>query len=328
MAPDVAFLVGAPRSGTTWLQQMLGAHPAVATTQETDLFDGYLAPWYERWQAQLPHSDEEWRANRFKGLPVVLDEPGLDELARSVVDRVHDAMLALKPGATVVLEKVPGYALHAGLLGRIVPDAAFVHLVRDGRDAAASMQSAARGWGRHAWRTGSIATAAVVWRDHVVGARALGAPGVRYSELRYEELRSAGGPTLLAGLFDLLGLEGGVPLASEIYERFAIERARDPRTAPSSFVWGGEVRRRLEGEPTEPEGFVGEGANGGWRARLSTYEQAIFDRVAGELLQELGYADRGWVEGSAVRRGAAEATLWTLRRLEPLAYRLRRWRTA
>ena len=40
----LVLLVGAPRSGTTWLQTMLGAHPDVVTPQETDLFSRYLAP--------------------------------------------------------------------------------------------------------------------------------------------------------------------------------------------------------------------------------------------------------------------------------------------
>lgn len=328
MKPDVAFLVGAPRSGTTWLQQMLGAHPDVVTTQETDLFDGYLAPWYSRWADQLPHSEEEWRANRFKGLPAVLDEDELDELARSVIDRVHEATLALKPGATLVLEKVPGYAVHAELLHRIVPDAAFVHLIRDGRDAVASMQQAARGWGRHAWRTSSAGVAAAVWYRHVAGARALRATGSRYTELRYEDLRGDRGPALLASLFAELGLPGGLALAADIYERFAIDRSRDPETAPSSFAWGGEVARRLQVRPVEPAGFVGDGATGGWHERLTTYEQEVVDRTAGPLLVELGYAEPGWVEGSALRRRGASCALWARRRLEPLDYHLRRRRPA
>ena len=34
----VAFVVGAPRSGTTWLQQLLYVHPDVATGGESHLF--------------------------------------------------------------------------------------------------------------------------------------------------------------------------------------------------------------------------------------------------------------------------------------------------
>jgi hypothetical protein len=38
------FVVGSPRSGTTWLQLLLAQHPAVATHQETHLFHNYLGP--------------------------------------------------------------------------------------------------------------------------------------------------------------------------------------------------------------------------------------------------------------------------------------------
>ncbi len=51
-SPSVVFLVGAPRSGTTWLQHLLGAHPRIATRQETDLLNETwperFSP-YDRW---------------------------------------------------------------------------------------------------------------------------------------------------------------------------------------------------------------------------------------------------------------------------------------
>jgi len=39
---NIAFIAGSGRSGTTWLQLMLGSHPAVATAQESQLFNNYL----------------------------------------------------------------------------------------------------------------------------------------------------------------------------------------------------------------------------------------------------------------------------------------------
>src|SRR5438876_565526 len=39
---DIVFVVGAPRSGTTWLQTMLAAHPEVASPQETYIFSAYV----------------------------------------------------------------------------------------------------------------------------------------------------------------------------------------------------------------------------------------------------------------------------------------------
>jgi hypothetical protein len=40
----LVFLVGAPRSGTTWVQLLLSRSSSVVTAQETDLFDVSLRP--------------------------------------------------------------------------------------------------------------------------------------------------------------------------------------------------------------------------------------------------------------------------------------------
>jgi hypothetical protein len=38
------FLVGCPRSGTTWVQRLLACHPGIATGQESNLFEMYIGP--------------------------------------------------------------------------------------------------------------------------------------------------------------------------------------------------------------------------------------------------------------------------------------------
>jgi hypothetical protein len=49
------FIIGAPRSGTTWLQALVGSHPSVCTSVEMTLFDCYLGPWLKRWEAPEAH---------------------------------------------------------------------------------------------------------------------------------------------------------------------------------------------------------------------------------------------------------------------------------
>src|SRR5215212_1014119 len=50
---DLLFIVGCPRSGTTWLQRLLAGHPDVRTGQESDLFDIYLGPQLRAWKREL-----------------------------------------------------------------------------------------------------------------------------------------------------------------------------------------------------------------------------------------------------------------------------------
>src|SRR6478672_7632742 len=46
----VGFVVGAPRSGTTWLQQLLFAHPMTCTSGESHMFCEVLGPVFENFR--------------------------------------------------------------------------------------------------------------------------------------------------------------------------------------------------------------------------------------------------------------------------------------
>ena len=50
---NLVFLVGCPRSGTTWLQRLLAGHPDVHTGQESNLFKDYISPQMRAFEAGL-----------------------------------------------------------------------------------------------------------------------------------------------------------------------------------------------------------------------------------------------------------------------------------
>src|SRR5690242_92433 len=122
------FIVGAPRSGTTFLQNLIGSHPLVASSQETDLFTQYVGPWRTSWEHQLRSDPESWKRWRHKGLPAVLTEQEFDSIVGGVVDHVHSRTVGLKPGAMVCLIKVPQDCRRAELILRYLPNARFIHL--------------------------------------------------------------------------------------------------------------------------------------------------------------------------------------------------------
>ena len=302
------YLFGATRSGTTWLQNMLGSQPEIVTPQELDLFSSYVAGLHERWRDHLPESEEEWQRHRHKGLPSVFTEDAFIELVRDLVERVYSEVLACKPSASVVLEKVPGYTEYTDLIYRHFPEARFIHLVRDGRDVAASLARASRGWGRD-WAVSSAHRAASIWRANIERGRNASTLGAPYLELRYEELRSPDGPAALERAFAFCGVDVDHEQCTLIHARFSLD-ARSGVAPPSSIVWGGEVRRRLGTSPSEPKGFFGEGRVGSWRTELGPYDRWIFERVAGDLLRELGYEDgRDWVASDMLTRVVAPARL-------------------
>jgi hypothetical protein len=240
------FNVGARRSGTYWLQRIVTAHPEVsAVPSETHLFSEGIAPLFERFQHSL-------RSSSKVGEVYVERERAL-EATRDLCDAVFADML--DPGTTRLAERTPRHALHLDLIAGIYPDARYVHIIRDGRDAARSI--AAQEWG-----PGNIAEAAAEWRATIVAARNAALPAAIYRELRYEDLMREPGAAV-AALYEWLGL----PASEEVVAEAVSEAG---------------IGANLGGDPT---GI----ALAKWRDTYSEADLAAFDRAAGDVLRELGY---------------------------------------
>ncbi|HEX5614804.1 MAG TPA: sulfotransferase [Acidimicrobiia bacterium] len=300
--PRLVLLVGAPRSGTTWLQAILGSHAAIGTPQETDLFRLYVGRLYEAWDDQLHGATADPDGQRRKGLPLLLTEADFDAAVRALVEQTLAAVERLKPGISVVVEKSPAHARCVAPILRCWPDAAFIHLVRDGRDVADSLRAASAEWGNR-WAPADVARGAQVWVDHVRGARdAAHAPG-GYVELRYEALRH-GDTEALARAFAVCGVTVDEARCAELLDEHSFTRMQASGQVSSSILTGGaagasELARR------EPAGFFRRGEVGGWSEQWSAAERRAFAAVGGGLLVELGYEPDGSWAGPAVDPPAA-----------------------
>ena len=60
---NMVFIVGAPRSGTTWLQRLLATHPRIRTGQESKLFRWYIAPQLRMWAMETTRERNRETAN-------------------------------------------------------------------------------------------------------------------------------------------------------------------------------------------------------------------------------------------------------------------------
>lgn len=262
----LVFVVGSRRSGTQLVQRLLCASPFVtAVPQETHLFSHGIAPLYERVQHTVVGSADIGRVHA--------DENVLADAVRDLCD----AILAphLRPPAAFLVERTPVHAFHLDLLGKIYPDAAVVHVIRDGRDVARSLT-------HQPWGPSDLAEAAAAWRDSVTAARSTGHP--RYVEIRYEDLIEE--PDRPLKLFAAIGVPAPPPA------RVEAELAR---------VWNHD--------PADPRA-----ATAKWRSSYTGEELAEFDAVAGDLLRELGYAAGTRAPSAAVRAeagaGAAGSGGW------------------
>jgi hypothetical protein len=278
---EVIFLLGAPRSGTTWLQELLAQHPAIASSQETKLYHEFINPMWTSWKRQPLEDEDRWRRLRFTGLGCILTEEEFVAMARMFAESVYERVLALKPGSRIILDKDPPNNRYVELLISLFPEGKFVHLIRDGREVAASLVDAHRGWGE-SWAPRTVASAARIWREHVEGARTA-RKGRLYTEVRFEDLK--GDPTnTLRELLICLGLPCSEGLVTEMISK--VDRATEEDAPLRRLVWNGEAVRRGY-TLSEPGGFSG-GQRPNWRA-WSRRERVRFEVVSGSLLSELNY---------------------------------------
>ena len=160
------------------------------------------------------------------------------------------------------------YMRHLPLLERLFPDAQYVHLIRDGRDAALSFLRMPEGTFTRTWaHPDTVAEFACLWRTEVEAARELGrriGPS-RYLEVRYEDL--------------VAGMEAVVKRICEFahlpYENSMLEYAG------AVDVSGKPHQQRLL-EP--PRSGVRD-----WRTQMGAEDVGSFEAISGALLSVLGY---------------------------------------
>ncbi|MBL7965260.1 MAG: sulfotransferase [Flavobacteriales bacterium] len=299
------FVVGAPRSGTTWVHNLLAAHPQVAGLPgvELTLFSRYLAVPVSHFRRERADIDAgRWN----QGLAAVWSDDQFAAHVRNFLSEVYDPIAARKPGATHVVDKHPNHVRHMSLIAEWLPKARFIHVIRDGREVAVSMMSVNR---RKGHSPGELAEAARTWRDFIGLARkgAQELPG-RVHEVRYEKLRT-NGPEELARLLAACGLDHDAALVHRLLEEFDINRRQ--------LSTGDAALNALRDKPDAI-----------WRARLNARDRYRFHRWAGKRLCELGYAQPWWWADHAGQRLSIPATAFLWRCGRTLQQAVRGWRAA
>lgn len=291
---DWIFMVGAPRSGSTWLQLMLGSHPHIVTGQESQVFSEYVAPLHERWRRELTYPDSE--LVRQHGIAPYLSEAEFLGLLRGFVRGVVRGSVRQKPEAHYFLEKSPSSTFHIPLIHRCFPETAFIHIVRDGRDVAASLLHAAQSWGRD-WAPGNMREAARLWSESVRAARGAALLTERFIEVRYEDLL-LNTTAELERLAAFLGITWSSTELERVKNTFRFEKLSLQRHSADVFKNTGARHASGTSERREPPGFFGKGKAGRWQESLTQRQLEVFDWVAGELLVELGYTSPAERHGS------------------------------
>jgi hypothetical protein len=285
------FVVGCGRSGTTLVRAMIDGHPEVAVPPESHFIvglapkDGGFDP--NGFAARLAADPRFglWGFDREALAETIAGSGTYPDAVRSVF-----AAWAAREGKPRYADKTPGYVLHIATLARLFPEAVFVHLIRDGRDVAASFLEL--GW------ADSIEHAALHWRLRVRRGRRAGRAlrAGRYHELRYEDLVREPEPALRE-LCEVIG----VPFAREMLDH--------GRRAPAVVRTTNhpDYHRHLA-EPVTAD-------LRDWRRDLDGEAVARFELIAGRLLSELGYERAGGRPPARVRLEVANRWAgWQLHR--------------
>jgi sulfotransferase family protein len=268
VTPPVIVL-GVGRSGTTLLRVMLDRSSELAIPYES-----FFVPQLAHRHGRRPRLDEF-----------------LDDLGRlrtlydwgitpdDVKPRLHEGMPTSEAIAAIFEtyaerhgkprwgDKTPLYMQQLPLLERLFPDAIWIHLVRDGRDAGLSFLELPEGFAGKTWaQPRTVPQFAARWRTEILAARRLGRrAGGRYLELRYEDLVAE----------PERELRGVCEHASVPWEAGMLDHTRVSDTANMP------EHRNLAQPPTP--------GLRDWRNQMSREDALAFEQVAGDVLRGSGY---------------------------------------
>ena len=281
------WLLGSPRSGTTWLLNLLGRRPQIVKIDEPGIgahLGAFRFPIVNGSPGAFGADESLLSDVRSQAPDYFFADAYADvwrpELRRMILARFAAHLNRAGKPRALCLVKEPHGAQAAGLLLDACPDSRLLWLLRDGRDVVDSMLDAAAsgGWGEHdtrdmdeAERLRFVEDAAHLW---LLRTEKLERAYERIAEprrllVRYEAARSEPAAEL-ERILDWLGVPATREEIQEDADVMSFER----------------IPAELRGKGR----FARSARPGAWRDNLSEAEHSVMERVMGAKLRELGYA--------------------------------------
>jgi hypothetical protein len=273
------FILGAPKSGTTWLQRIMDSHPQVSCFGEGHFIDQVALPMevlLQHYNRQLTLVSEAVYAGAPPYAPL-----DADDIAKLIRTTIIGLMQRAGPPPQSLWwgDKTPAYSNHIDALNRLFPGCRFIDVLRDPRDVAVSALY-------HAKRTGHIedlegdttrrreliAYSMTRWLQHAHAVeRATAELGDRMLQIHYRNL-TAEPEVQLRRLFAHLP---GIAVTDEIIG-FVLQR--------SSFA----AMSGREAGDTDDASFFRSGTNDQHLTELQPEESRFVEERLGAMMRRLG----------------------------------------
>lgn len=197
------FLVGAPRSGTTILQSLLAAHPEIISFPESKFFHYLLC---DKLTANLSTRLGSFFRDEINRPELLNDFDDNQTVANkaSWFVRILDG-LAVEENKSIWLEKTPEHIYFIEDIQRLIPDAKFIHILRNGMDTIASMYEATRTFSDLWGGIWDLEHCIERWKYAVLTSHKY-VNKSRHMFVKYEELIDNKN-LVLAGICDFIGIE-------------------------------------------------------------------------------------------------------------------------
>ncbi len=289
MTSSPIFIVGCPRSGTTLLRNLLRSHPQLTFPSESHFiplfYRAYGHPRTERDAVALAARILRLQWFRQWHVRIEAGEFAPDRTFQAVTCRLFEAW-ARKEGKHRWGDKTPHYVEEIPVLAELFPAGRIIHIIRDGRDVALS-------WLKAGFEPRNVYTAAMLWQRYVSAGCRDGAllPPATYLEVRYEALVKQPDTTM----------RKVCAFVDESFTEAVLHPSPIRGILRPKIIGGGVPEAASKLESIAPSAVD-------WTVEMPSADRLLFESIAGDLLEILGYE----VTGARRSISAGERMAWSL----------------
>jgi hypothetical protein len=273
------FFVGCDRSGTTLVRSIFDSHSNLSIPGESYFIAGLnrKRKSYETPQGfNLRHFTADLFQHKYFCRWNLSEDQVTNALNTASITSYADAIRQLfslyanLQGKTRYADKTPSYVQHMPLLAELFPEARFIHIIRDGRNVALSIQEI--GIKEKCNRYSNLGECILHWKERVELGRTFGhrLGFDRYIEIYYEDLLD-NPKQVVQRICDFINLD-----FQDSMLRYS-ERAEE---LAASFL-DPSIQKNLFLPPTK--------GLRDWQSQMSSQDIALFEVLAGELSNQCGY---------------------------------------